>query len=412
MSWLVNGVMAGAAIGLGTIAIAGTGGLAATAIVGGLVAGGAGIGEMFSTMSWVPKEVCGVIKGACSGNVFTNGIPAARGHVDVVDCYKHSPPYPPIATGSATVFINGLPAARVGDKAGCSAVISSGSHNVYIGGGTVQTDMLEPEKLVPDGVHVALLVAGVGSAIALGGPIIATAGLIGGAAGQLGGKWVGGRVFGIESDGQKWAMLGGSLLGGVAGAKSGAGIAGKRTAQLLLKNQGAIEGKPYGANTISPGEALRAKYAYMTAEQRAIRLDELAEGNAYRRLQEIESSTPGAHFLEKHGAKTTLQSQRERAQSGANPTTGIVETYANGKPKIPSSATRFLSNRDQLNAIDRAQNIYRFTGDPTLAERPINFNYLIGEGYKKTSLTYGQSYSAQVWFRQGNVNTAFPIWGQ
>jgi hypothetical protein len=39
----------------------------------------------------------------------------------------------------------------------------------------------------------------------------------------------------------------------------------------------------------------------MTADQRAIRLDELAESNAYRRPHEIESSTPGAHFLEKHG---------------------------------------------------------------------------------------------------------------
>ncbi|MBC7814164.1 MAG: hypothetical protein H7175_23620 [Burkholderiales bacterium] len=176
---------------------------------------------------------------------------------------------------------------------------------------------------------------------------------------------------------------------------------------------GAINfGSDVGVRTVSAGEALRAKYAYMTIEQRGVRLDQLAEGNAYRRLQEIESSIPGAHFLEKHGAQTTLQSQLERAQYGANPSTGIVETYANGSAKIPSSATRFLSNRDQMNAIDRAQNIYRLTGDATLAERPINFNYLIGEGYKKTSLTYGQSYSAQVWFRQGNVNTAFPIWGQ
>jgi hypothetical protein len=142
------------------------------------------------------------------------------------------------------------------------------------------------------------------------------------------------------------------------------------------------------------------------------RLDELAEANAYRHLQDIESSIPGAHFLEKHGAQTTLQSQLERVQFGKNPTTGIVETYANGKPKIPSSATRFLSNRDQLNAIDRAQNIYRMTGDKLLTEQPIRFNSLIGEGYKKISLTYGQSYSGQVWFRSGQVNTAFPIWGQ
>lgn len=141
-------------------------------------------------------------------------------------------------------------------------------------------------------------------------------------------------------------------------------------------------------------------------------MEELAEANAYRRLEELQDSINGAHFLEKHGAQTTLASQLERAQFGKNPTTGVIETYPNGKPKIPSSATRFLSNRDLLNAIDRAQNIYRLKGDVAFAERPISFDYMIGEGYKKTSLTYGQSYSAQVWFRNGQVYTAFPIWGQ
>ena len=47
---------------------------------------------------------------------------------------------------------------------------------------------------------------------------------------------------------------------------------------------------------------------------------------------------------------------------------------------------RFLSHRDQLNAIDRAQNIYRMTGDLLLAEKPISFNYVAGEGYKKPPL--------------------------
>lgn len=163
------------------------------------------------------------------------------------------------------------------------------------------------------------------------------------------------------------------------------------------------------ANVMSPGEALREKYSYLTAQQRAVRMNERLEANAYRRLQEIESSVPDAHFLETHGAQTTLQSQLERAQYGKNPTTGVIEAKANGSPEIPSSATRFLSNRDQLNAIDRAQNIYRLTGDKLLAEQPINFDYRIGEGYKKTSLAYGQSYSVQVWFRNRQVITAFPI---
>lgn len=166
------------------------------------------------------------------------------------------------------------------------------------------------------------------------------------------------------------------------------------------------------ATDLSPGAALRAKYSALTPESRATRMEFLAEANAARRLQELESSIPGAHFVEKHGAQTTLQAQLERAQFGRNPTTGIIETYPNGNPKIPSSATRFFGNRDQLNAINRAQNIFEITGDVTLAERPIKFDYLVGEGYKKTSLLYGQSYSAQVWFKNSKPITAFPIWGQ
>lgn len=49
----------------------------------------------------------GKIIGPCSGNVFTNGIKAARAHVDKTACSKHDQAPPPIATGSPTVFING-----------------------------------------------------------------------------------------------------------------------------------------------------------------------------------------------------------------------------------------------------------------------------------------------------------------
>jgi len=198
---------------------------------------------------------------------------------------------------------------------------------------------------------------------------------------------------GLKGPALQWGVVGdleGSRTGGIPSSGRDALIAESRTQHAYLQN----------------------KYSGLSSAERVGRLEELAEANAYRRLQELESSIPGAHFLEKHGAQTTLQSQLERIQSGKNPTTDVIETYGNGNPKIPSSATRFLSNRDRLNAIDRAQNIYRTTGDQLLAEKPIIFNYLIGEGYKKISLTYGQSYSGQVWFRGGQMNTVFPIWGK
>ncbi|WEF34265.1 PAAR domain-containing protein [Pseudoduganella chitinolytica] len=222
MSWLLKGLLIGAAIAVAGVAIVGTGGLAAVAIVGAGAAMGAGLGEAMSTMSFAAKEVTGGIALAGSSNVFVNGLAAARAHVDMVACSKHPGPIP-IATGSGQVFINSMPAARVDDKTGCSAVITKGSGNVYIGGGTVQTDDIHPEDLVPGWVHASLLVVGVGSAIILAGPVIAVGSLIGAFAGGYGGSWAGGKIFGEGSDGQKWSAIAGSFLGGYLGAKAAPG---------------------------------------------------------------------------------------------------------------------------------------------------------------------------------------------
>jgi uncharacterized Zn-binding protein involved in type VI secretion len=221
MSWLLKGLLIGAGIALVGVAIVGTGGLAAAAIVGGMAAAGAGIGEVMSTMSFAPKEVVGkIIEG--SRNVYIRGKKAARAHVDHAECGKHPQPPKVIATGSGNVYINGMPAARVGDKTECGAEITAGAGNVFIGGGTQQTDAISPENLVPGWVHAALLVVGVGSAVILGGPLLAIGGLVGGVAGGFGGDWLGGELFGEGSDGQKWMMLGGSILGGWWGAKGAA----------------------------------------------------------------------------------------------------------------------------------------------------------------------------------------------
>jgi len=137
----------------------------------------------------------------------------------------------------------------------------------------------------------------------------------------------------------------------------------------------------------------------LTSEQRRTRIDELSEANAYRRLDEMERSTKGAHFLEKHGKQTSLESQRERAITGRNPTTGVIERYTKGKkegqPKIPSAATRYISYRDQLNAIHRAQLIFRQSGHAASKE-PMNMGKQIGEGYKRGGFEYGRQADAVV----------------
>lgn len=218
MSWLLTGLLVGAAIAVTAVAIVGTGGLAAVAIVGGAAATGAGIGEMASTMSFAGKEVVGAILTPGASNVFANGLKAARAHLDSAGCDKHPAPAT-IATGSDSVFINGMPAARVDDKTICSAVILAGSPDVHIGGGTVQTDQINPENLVPGWVHASLLVAGVGCALVLAAPAVVAGGLVFGIVGGVGGNWLGGQIFGEGSDGQKVTALVGSVLFGFLGAK-------------------------------------------------------------------------------------------------------------------------------------------------------------------------------------------------
>lgn len=80
----------------------------------------------------------------------------------------------------------------------------------------------------------------------------------------------------------------------------------------------------------------------------------------------MEKSIEGAHFLQKHGAQTTTASQLERVETGRDPGTGEIEVYKNGQkegqPKIPSAATRFVSHRDQLDAINRARLVFKESG--------------------------------------------------
>ena len=167
-----------------------------------------------------------------------------------------------------------------------------------------------------------------------------------------------------------------------------------------------------GCDTKKRVEALREKYAHLTPTQRSARLEQLAEANAYRHLQELESSIPGAHFLQKHGAHTSMEAQLDRATTGRNPTTGRIDTYGNGRPSIPTAATKFYSHRDQWNIIQRAQHILDTTGRIIDAQKPISSRYIIGGGYQRGTLDYADSYTSVVYFNENKQpKTAFPQWG-
>lgn len=214
----LTGLLAGFAIGaIGAALIVGTGGLAAVAIVGAAAATGAGVGQLIGSLSICNHETGQIVTG--SANVFTNGKPAARAHVDKAKCDEHGSAPQVVAQGSGTVYINGQPASRVGDRTVCDAKISAGSSNVFIGGPTETTDPINPE--VPVLLERGILLLGLASAFVLASPVIVVAGFAGGIAGGMAGNWAGGQLFGEGSDRQKLMAFGGALLGGGLGAKGG-----------------------------------------------------------------------------------------------------------------------------------------------------------------------------------------------
>jgi uncharacterized Zn-binding protein involved in type VI secretion len=227
--WMIAGLIGGALLGAAVIALTGGTALIALAAVAAGAAAGGGLGELLGTMSWAPRHVTGsLITG--SPNVFINSRAAMRAHLSQGTCSDHSGSPQIVAQGSSTVFINSQPASRKEDKLACSAIINDGSPNVFIGGSTATTDDISPE--VPGWVNWAMLGVGFAAAVILAGPLVAVLGTVGGFAGGEAGSWLGGKYFGEGSDGQKWSMLGGSLVGGFAGTKGAGALEAERPVTL------------------------------------------------------------------------------------------------------------------------------------------------------------------------------------
>lgn len=216
--WMIAGLIGGAILGAAAVVV--TGG-AALVVVSAAAAGACaagGVGEVLGSMSWAPRHNTGKLLSG-SPNVFTNSRAAIRAHLSKGDCDEHSGSSQRVAEGSDKVFINNFPAARIGDRLTCSAEISGGSTNVFIGGGKLQTDDINPE--IPGWVNWVMMGVGTAAVAVLASPAIALLGLAGAMGGGYAGDWIGGRLFGEGSDGQKWSMLAGSFAGGALGGKGG-----------------------------------------------------------------------------------------------------------------------------------------------------------------------------------------------
>ena len=78
-----------------------------------------------------------------------------------------------------------------------------------------------------------------------------------------------------------------------------------------------------------------------------------------------------------------------------------------GETKYPPAATRYLSHRDQLNSIYRAQLIFRRNGHAA-SLKPMDMGKIIGEGYSRDGLNYSQQRKARVILdKNGKPKTAY-----
>jgi len=232
-SWMIAGLIGGALLGAATIMTGGAALVVVSAVAAGACAGG-GLGEVLGSMSWAPRHVTGSL-GEGSPNVFVNSRKAIRAHLSSGKCEEHSGSPKRVAEGSIKIYINNYPAGRTGDRLTCSAEIFAGSPNVFFGGDKIQTDDISPE--IPDWINWVMLGVGTAAVAVLASPAIALLSMAGGMAGGTGGNWLGGMLFGEGSDGQKWSMLLGSLIGGGLGAKGGAKFDSYLSARNISRNQ-------------------------------------------------------------------------------------------------------------------------------------------------------------------------------
>lgn len=93
--------------------------MALAAMVGAGAATGAGVGQLIGSLSFACSETGKIRSG--SSNVYINGKPAARAHLDVTECSDHPGALKTLAQGSESVYVNGQPAARIGDRTICDA---------------------------------------------------------------------------------------------------------------------------------------------------------------------------------------------------------------------------------------------------------------------------------------------------
>jgi len=174
-----------------------------------------------------------------------------------------------------------------------------------------------------------------------------------------------------------------------------------------------------GSRALSRGEELRQRYGHLSGDQRRAIIWERTEEIARYQLKAMEASTPGAHFMARHSPQVDLYDQLVSAATGLRPDGKIMGGW---NKRFTVDSTQFLSNKDMLYGISRAERIQQYaisTGNPINDYISFRFDYSVGEGFVKNTPMFGADLTK--FYRQtkfanfgvdsttGRAITAFPV---
>jgi len=131
-------------------------------------------------------------------------------------------------------------------------------------------------------------------------------------------------------------------------------------------------------------------------------IENTVEANAARQLRRIELDAQAAgvnsHFFSRHGAGTSIEDQYFRSLTGFTP---------DGFQKNVVAGSRFYTHSIQLQALQRAQTIYRQNGSRVF---DFNMGFPVGEGYRSGGGPLLEVQTVRAVFHQnGHMITMFPL---
>jgi hypothetical protein len=170
-------------------------------------------------------------------------------------------------------------------------------------------------------------------------------GLVGAFAGGIGGGWVGGKMFGEGSDGQKWSAIAGSFLGGYLGAKAAPGAW-----EFAQRVQVSVEPGTLGINGGNVRVSLRPP---ATAAEPPVEPPARVSASTYARLR---AKTPSSAIQKQVNEGVTLP-MPDRALPGLTVTKPLHADHIVSMKQITEmEGFARLSQEDQLAVLNNPRN--------------------------------------------------------